>query len=607
MSHSSCKFGSSYIYKALAGKGLHMADLQESSLSGSGVQEDGDPTDTPSVPLPISQQDGELIDEALVSDAPSELDQYPDDPLHISTHDQNTTSVSVNVAASELLAPPKSVAREYSSWFGDQEDDGIFPAFAISILPSVYSLAVVLSIAVYIYVHIDPLNIWSDQKDQKDIWSLISSYFTLAVTTCILWASPMIFYGDAYKTRLRGKRKLCLLILFCLCPTLFFGGAYYTIASNTNAGPENSIYSGMYKHGRVTTYGRLFQAWSTGIMPKLLQSQRCEARVSTQQLPLFASHIYASQFARTYTTPNNITELLPGVTFGSWRFYPAFNWENFEGVRYSQTLCYQGFEGNTDLYGLGIRGGLYFQWISSLLANNFQSSTRQDIQKVYLIFSLAICLATLIISFTKSCVFSIEIEIMYIIYWGGYMCVVGSAPCSIRLGSIGKWIQIDWTSTITFGTHWVMTYHGTWYVWYAYDQIFSRLPCGTYHFFFAPVLDPSLAYWTLRDCLSVLAVFWVAPLLVIFPLVGLLLIPEVKQAITSSATYRNFMPEEGALNDEEAEFVNANASSGKIPLRFRIYTMVSNIQSGFRRTFLLPAESRGGIRLVTPADIKQRR
>ncbi len=41
-----------------------------------------------------------------------------------------------------------------------------------------------------------------------------------------------------------------------------------------------------------------------------------------------------------------------------------------------QTDC--GFEGNPDLYGLGIRLGVYFQLIASLIANNYHSEIMQD-------------------------------------------------------------------------------------------------------------------------------------------------------------------------------------------------------------------------------------
>jgi hypothetical protein len=82
-------------------------------------------------------------------------------------------------------------------------------------------------------------------------------------------------------------------------------------------------------------------------------------------------------------------------------------------IQMNQTLCNQCFVGNTDLYRLGICTGLHLQWISSFLANSYLPETRQKFQKFYLIFSLAICLATVIASLVKAFIFGIEIEIMY--------------------------------------------------------------------------------------------------------------------------------------------------------------------------------------------------
>lgn len=63
-------------------------------------------------------------------------------------------------------------------------------------------------------------------------------------------------------------------------------------------------------------------------------------------------------------------------------------------IQTSQTLCYQGFNGNDELYGLGVRTGIYVQWIASLLANNLLPKTHKELQKVDLIFFISICTAS---------------------------------------------------------------------------------------------------------------------------------------------------------------------------------------------------------------------
>ncbi|KAH8886974.1 hypothetical protein GQ53DRAFT_768819 [Thozetella sp. PMI_491] len=44
-----------------------------------------------------------------------------------------------------------------------------------------------------------------------------------------------------------------------------------------------------------------------------------------------------------------------------------------------------------------------------------------------------------------------------------------------------------------------MIVHGIWYMLHGYDQVFSRMPCRTYHFFLWPLLDPSWTFWKIRD------------------------------------------------------------------------------------------------------------
>ena len=280
--------------------------------------------------------------------------------------------------------------------------------------------------------------------------------------------------------------------------------------------------------------------------------------------------------------------------------------ERFRSIQRNQTLCDQGFKGNNDLYGLGIRISLYLQWLSSFLENNLLPRTRQELRKPYLIFSTAICLVTIITSFANACVFSIEIEIMYWMYWGGYICVFATAPCQVRLGSEMKWIKLDWNTVIIFTTHALMIYHGAWFVWYAYDQVFSRMPCGTYHFFFFPILDPSQGFWTLRDYLTFLLVPVLPTLLVIFPFIGFLLTSEVKHTIQHSAAYQALFHKLTVSDRDQPQTIDYNLSV-KTSLGLRVYLFIANRYRAFREFCGFPSHGRGGIRLVTPMDVRDRR
>lgn len=77
----------------------------------------------------------------------------------------------------------------------------------------------------------------------------------------------------------------------------------------------------------------------------------------------------------------------------------SFHTSAFEYVRQNKASCGRGFAANMDLYGLGIRTSIYLQWDSALLAKNILLSARQEFQKLYSAFSIAIYLATFVTSF----------------------------------------------------------------------------------------------------------------------------------------------------------------------------------------------------------------
>ena len=194
-------------------------------------------------------------------------------------------------------------------------------------------------------------------------------------------------------------------------------------------------------------------------------------------------------------------------------------------------------------------------------------------------------------------------------YWGGFLCVFATSPSSSRLGSGVKWIGLDILTAIQFTTHALMTYHGVWFIWYAYDQVFARMPCGTYHFYFAPLLDPSPSFWFVRDFLTQLIFPLAFSLLLIVPFTGLLLTSEIKNSVQGSATYQIIFP---GTNEQLEE--NASQPPVLLSLRSRImqrlkrqYRGLRKFYGSIREEFSLPANGRSGIRLITPIDIKDRR
>ena len=344
--------------------------------------------------------------------------------------------------------------------------------------------------------------------------------------------------------------------------------------------------------------GYILQSWPALSLPRSYSG--CDARVSPDQSPLFTPEIYQNQFAGLLIWSDKSGERTDSLSQVDSEFY--------ESVRTNATLCGYGFEANTDLYGLGFRVGVYFQWISSLVANHGLPAGNTLLQQAYLIFCLAICATTVIISVTHACVFSIEIELLYWLYWGGFLCVFASSPCPIRLGLRPRWVELDWILVVSFTMHTVMIYHAIWFTWYAYDWIFARMPCGTYHFVFAKFSDPSKYFSVVRGVLTLLFAPFTLPLLLVFPIIAVLLLSEVKHSVQTSILFQlvSRISERSETSTGESQSMVYDASTR----RSRISRFYLHMKGGYHwvRKFLdFPSHGRGRIRLVTPVDVKHRR
>ena len=96
----------------------------------------------------------------------------------------------------------------------------------------------------------------------------------------------------------------------------------------------------------------------------------------------------------------------------------------------------EGFDGNSDFYGLGIRLGLYLQWISSILANAYLKSERRIMAGAYAASTLAMLIALLLLIFRHKCVFTAEVIIMLYFLWGGWYQVM--LPYMLRWNALYK-------------------------------------------------------------------------------------------------------------------------------------------------------------------------
>lgn len=130
--------------------------------------------------------------------------------------------------------------------------------------------------------------------------------------------------------------------------------------------------------------GIIFYVWGVINLPQSFRG--CDIRVATHQKELFTpGTLELSESVRHGSFFGDIF-FDPGVYHAQFdRIHmildTTLNWSEhlnvslFEDIRRNQTICGQGFMGNSDYYGIGIRSGLYLQWAASLLANNLLLSS----------------------------------------------------------------------------------------------------------------------------------------------------------------------------------------------------------------------------------------
>jgi hypothetical protein len=90
-----------------------------------------------------------------------------------------------------------------------------------------------------------------------------------------------------------------------------------------------------------------------------------------------------------------------------------------------------GFIGNPEFYGFGIRLGIYFQWWASLIANLYLPNEWASLFATFLAFSIALIVVILMLIFQHACTFTGEIIAVLFIFWGGYTGLVYSTKATI--------------------------------------------------------------------------------------------------------------------------------------------------------------------------------
>jgi hypothetical protein len=161
-----------------------------------------------------------------------------------------------------------------------------------------------------------------------------------------------------------------------------------------------------------------------------------------------------------------------------------------------------GFQGDTDLYGLGIRLGYYFQGFSAWLANYFALEESRQLRPTNALFMLAMFVALVFVSHEPSEVHAIEafvvMQLLIVVFY------VASTTKS-------KWSQkhfefdpVRYTLN-TLGFLGFLIYN-LWF-WWAGLAMFEKSSCDTYVFWFAKV-DLYGWYGSMYAVLAIIGLAW---------------------------------------------------------------------------------------------------
>jgi len=143
-----------------------------------------------------------------------------------------------------------------------------------------------------------------------------------------------------------------------------------------------------------------------------------------------------------------------------------------------------GLDGNADFYGLGIRLGIYLQWITSLLANLFLKESIEGSLETNTIFLLAVFVATLYATAHNSLHAAEAIVLLHLCFgflfsilsiWGHRTRSTNDNP--IRFPLLGSFFRLTLSAAICAYSVWF---------WFSGQRLLSVESCPAYTFMFAP-------------------------------------------------------------------------------------------------------------------------
>jgi len=165
--------------------------------------------------------------------------------------------------------------------------------------------------------------------------------------------------------------------------------------------------------------------------------------------------------------------------------------------RSNETKC--GFEGNNDIYGIGIRIGIYSQILAVWFANYFLSSEVQVLRDTVSIFGLAVLVVSILFTIHPENVYAVEVFIMLqILAWSCLMAVHAKssyAAVNLRKRTVVRRVANDCVNLCMVALH-------IWFWWKGLDEL-KITPCGTWMMY---IIKTDMYGWA-RSVMKAFSVF----------------------------------------------------------------------------------------------------
>lgn len=168
-----------------------------------------------------------------------------------------------------------------------------------------------------------------------------------------------------------------------------------------------------------------------------------------------------------------------------------------------ETLC--GFKGDDNMYGLGIRLGVYFQWVTTSISNNFVPEEAAMMRGVNNCFQLSTFAGLMYITLGRGStqnsgtIYAVEAFIVLLLCTGGVCSGRGLGNASDDDHALGERVPTTFADYKASRIGQIVRvliaaasiYYGIWFVYVGMDNM-AHPPCSRTTFFFAPV---DLYHW----------------------------------------------------------------------------------------------------------------